>query len=146
MEQPSQPTLSNYITVTLGEKEEQLFLSFNKLNNICFLVGNIENAASIMIHPEMREAALRQLFSSKDVKPAAVDLDGLDISHEDATRVLDWLMQHVTVFTLGILEKAARFQDSPAMQRRVGDLAGSLSLLMPTKTGPEDSSSESSAV
>jgi len=123
-------TLPNVITVTINGEQKQLLMSFNKLNRCNILVGDAQDLALVLMAPSLRMAIVQEMLS---VKGAPVDLDEVNISHEDSLRLLDFVCQHLADFTMGAAKRAQKLAERVAPQFQA--MEKEASNLMPTKNG-----------
>jgi len=121
---------SNIINITLNKKKKEVFMSFNKLNRCAFLIQEVEQVPQILISPQVQSAILCEVLAEKG---ETLVLEDLEISPDDAQRVLEFVSEHLENFMLGALEKSAALQEKN-LQRKV-DLVVRVSALTPSSDG-----------
>lgn len=127
----SETTPQASVQVTVNGTEREIFMSFNRLNRLTYLVGQIDNLQAVMLNPEMRSAVLLDLTEDRDLNGKVVlrhTEDSLDISQEDALALLDFAQEHIMNFFMIAAEKSLRL-----MNKNKGRLEQSN--LIPTPTG-----------
>lgn len=97
----------------VNEKQQEVFMSFALLNQLAYLLGDVQNTPMVHLNPEMREAFLRELLSerSKTGKiTTEVKIDEVSLNHDEVLGLLDWAAEHVLDFTIGAIEKSKALQ------------------------------------
>jgi hypothetical protein len=100
--------------IKINGKEQDIKMSFGLLNNLCRLVGDIDNAASMAIDPVLRDTVLIELLSDRDARgkiTERLDLDLLDADADKIGELIDWAGGHVFDFFLKGLERTKALQD-----------------------------------
>lgn len=118
------------ITVTVNQLPVEVFMAFNRLNRLTYLVGSIDNLQTVMLNPEMRSAIIKDLVTPRDEKGKITkhyEDDEIDISMEDAISLLDFAQEHIMDFFMTAATKANRL---------VAKYQPQVSSLMPTPNGP----------
>lgn len=104
----TQEKLNPIFSYKNGEKDEEIFMSFALLNLLSSIVGDPQNVTVVSVQPEFREALLNAVLC-KRTKGGKVEevrtIDDVEIDPEVMEDMFDWLMDHVTAFTLRSLEK-----------------------------------------
>lgn len=96
-------------SVQIDGKEEEIFMSFALLNSIARHVGDPENIPLIEINADFREIILKELLAVRNPSGKITQergIDDVEISIEDAEKLLDFASEHITDFTIRALEKA----------------------------------------
>ena len=96
-------------SVTIDGKEEEVFMSFALLNMIARHVGDPENIPLIQLNADLRELVMKELLAVRTPTGKIVqsrEIEDVDISIEDAEKLLEFASEHVTDFTIRALEKA----------------------------------------
>lgn len=133
------PKPSDHLTVTYKDQSRELFMSFLRLNSCVRILGEPERLSTMLIDPDLAEAALRVMLAEKGGAGEQFDItleDG-DLSNEDVDKILLWVNEHLAHFFM------KRFQQLGLQVKELGPTAQALksSLL-----GSDDStSSEASA-
>ena len=100
--------LSNDLTLMVNEAQRSIRMNFNLLNRLTHIIGNVENIQEAMSAPSVRESLMCEALavreeSGKRIVPA--NLDDIDLSPEDAGRLLNFIGDHVMDFFLLTLEQ-----------------------------------------
>lgn len=106
--------MADTFSLEINGDTREIKMSFGLLNNLCRLVGDIDNAAMMTIDPVMRESILVELLSHRDAKGKVkekIDLDSLDAAAGDIVDLIDWAGEHVFDFFLKGLERTRALQD-----------------------------------
>ena len=124
-------TTPEHITVTVDDKEKELFMSFGLLNELATELGDPARVAAIPIDSELREFTLMAILADRKksgkILKAVEDYDDIDISIEDAEKILDWAMEHTLGFFVRSLQKvtAATKKHETAIEDLTSYLNGS---------------------
>lgn len=104
----SEEKLNPIFSYKNGEADEEVFMSFALLNLLSSIVGDPQNITVVSVDPEFRTALLNAVLC-KRTKGGKVEevrtIEDVEIDSEVLEEMLDWLMDHVTAFTLRSLEK-----------------------------------------
>lgn len=100
--------LSNDLSIVVNEAPRSIRMTFNLLNRLTFIIGNVENIQEAMSAPSVRESLMCEALAvreegGKRIVPA--NLDDIDLSPEDAGRLLNFIGDHVMDFFLLTLEQ-----------------------------------------
>ncbi len=120
------------LQVTINGQPREIFMSFNRLNRLTYLVGQIDGLANVMLNPEMRMAIILDLAQERDDKGKVVrdyTEDDLEVSQEDALNMLDFAQGHILDFFVKAAAKSNKLVESSKV--RIAQ-----SNLIPTPTGP----------
>jgi hypothetical protein len=105
-------SLSDRLTVKVGDEDRQLFMSFGILNAIASALGNnIENVGMISVNPDLRNGVLGALLSKRDEKGVITEEFNsfvTELSTEDGEKILEWAGDHVLGFFIRAMETQAR--------------------------------------
>ena len=108
--------LSNDLTIEVNEVQRSIRMNFNLLNRLTFIVGNVENIQEAMSAPAVRESLMCEALAIREPdgkRKVPENLSDLDLSPEDAGRLLNFIGDHVMDFFLLTLEQAnQRMADS----------------------------------
>lgn len=104
--------MTDKLSITFEGNDRDLLMSYGLLNELTKIVGSPEIAPQITVNHALREEILKAVLaerkpSGKIVK-AIEDADDLDLSVEDAERVLDWATEAVLSFFVRSLDKMVR--------------------------------------
>jgi hypothetical protein len=121
------PELPSTFAVKVNGEDREIFMSFGLLNELTTVVGDPGAIASITLNPEMRNKVLESALAKR--KPSGkieepVDMDDLDISIDEAEKLLDWVSGHVMSFFVRSLRKVAAVNEKYEAPLR--DLVSSL--------------------
>ena len=100
--------LSNDLTIEVNEVQRSIRMNFNLLNRLTFIVGNVENIQEAMSAPAVRESLMCEALAVRDPdgkRKVPENLSDLDLSPEDAGRLLNFIGDHVLDFFLLTLEQ-----------------------------------------
>ena len=84
-------------------------MSFALLNSIARHVGDPENIPLIEINADLREIVLKEMLAVRTPTgkvEQSREIDDVEISIEDAEKLLEFASEHVTDFIIRALEKA----------------------------------------
>ena len=100
---PPTPTLS---AQTIDGEHVELKMSFNHLNLISQGFSTIDSASLASNSPESRNDILAVLFGKKvSGKFKRADVEDIELSPDEAGKIVDWAVEHLTYFFLGRLAK-----------------------------------------
>ena len=121
------------LIVNNGGNPQTLFMSFGLLNRLSRHLGNIDRLPILAVDPELQETILIEVFTPRDkqgnVLEPITSLEQIEISLDDADKVLDFVGDHIANFFTRTAEKAqARAIE---IDRKMTALSNST----PTKTG-----------
>lgn len=103
----SSEKLQDDLTLTVNGTARALRMTFNLLNRLTFLIGNVEQMQEALSVPGMRAHLMCEALALRDPAGKRVveeNLDNLEVSPDDAGRLLDWIADHVLDFFLQTLE------------------------------------------
>lgn len=117
------------LTVVVGGNSKELFMSFGLLNELCRLYGDVHAATQVTLNPDLRDVTMISLFSERDEnglipEGKEVRLAKLEISLDDAERVLNWAADHAIYFFLTALKRAVEAQKQNAALKDLLQVAG----------------------
>ena len=83
-----------------GEKQT-IKMTFNRLNRVCKVVGDLSQVQNLLLDPVVSEAVLVELFSGSK---AQIDIDDYDLNPQDTANLLAWAGAHVLDFFIKLGE------------------------------------------
>lgn len=108
--------MNDKLSITFEGSDREILMSYGLLNELAKIVGSPEIAPSIAIDENLREevlaACLAERKASGKVTKKIDDMDDLELSIEDAERLLDWATEHVLSFFVRSLGKMVRRVES----------------------------------
>lgn len=119
------------ITVTVDGAPREIFMSFNNLHRLTYLIGDISALQEVMMNHDVQMAIVLDLVKERDDKGAPIKeytADSLRISIDDTLELLDFAQEHILDFFMRAAQKATRLTERA--KRGVEQLG-----LTPTPTG-----------
>ena len=98
------------IEITIDDTKHTLFMSFGLLNRLMKAVGiHVESLLAGGAH-EVREQLFAEALNKRGKSGVFVDftaekIDDIEMSSEEAQRLLMWILDHVVDFFLGVAER-----------------------------------------
>ena len=93
--------MNDKITIVLNGVSRVVFMSYGLLNRLVRVVSDLPDLSQVMVNPEAQERLLKEILVKRDAEGNPVGphtLDELEMSIEDATRLLNWATDHVLTF------------------------------------------------
>ena len=122
--------MGEYIEVKINGETRDIKMTFGMLNNLCQIVGEVDNVPALHVDAYTRGRVMVELLSERDSRGkirSEAELDSTDISIEDAEALLNWAGDHVLDFFLKALERTKAMQDKhmPRVKALMPSPAGS---------------------
>lgn len=123
-------SIKDKITVKIDDQDREIFMSFGLLNDLATLTGDPARVAAIPLIADLRMSVLNTVLAPRrknGKKEAEIDVTELDISIEDAERLLTWASEHVMSFFVRALQKVEKVSahHKEALAGLVSSLGGS---------------------
>ncbi len=112
----------DYLSITYGDQERKLLMSFGLLNELMILVGDLPRVQVIGVDSELRPKILEAVFAVRGEKgeiKETISVAALPVPTADIMRVLTWVAEHVLDFFLGAVESAVKVAE-PHQTRLTG--------------------------
>lgn len=127
-------SVSDKITIKVDNEDREIFMSFGLLSHLATFVASPELVGRLFVDPEMREAVLvflltKRARSGKVVGDKLESSMDVEVSREDAMRLLEWASEHIMDFFV------ASFQ---TLRKVSEERAANLEALMSSETGSSD--------
>jgi len=90
-----QSELAPSFDLKIGDKTQTVVMTFGRLNRLCKLIGNMNDVGRMIEEPEIAEQMLVQLLSTKKNQ---IDIDELEITPEEVSKILAWAGTHILDF------------------------------------------------
>lgn len=129
--------LEDVIEVTIGEDTREIFMSYGLLNELSKIAGSPEVIAAVAVDAELRDnmmiAVLAERKKSGKIVTPIEDLDEVEISYQDAEKLLKWALEHTMGFFMRSLENVAEMTEShqEVMAELMSSLDGQLDSASP---------------
>lgn len=129
--------------VKIGDETHEVFMSFGLLNEVCTVIGDVENIALMQTDGTLRTAVLNSVLSQRDEVGEISEHFNImtsNLTTDEALKLLDWVAEHAFDFFLKSLESAKNLSDKhgPRMQTLLSSLTG-----LADSVGSEQSASSS---
>lgn len=107
--------MTDKLTITVDGKERELFASFGLVNALTKIVTSPDQVPFISVDSELREAVFEAVLAERSpsgkVLSSSPKLDDVEISLEDAERLLEWVERVILGFFLRSLKRTAKLSE-----------------------------------
>lgn len=103
--------LDRTFSIEVNGKAREVFMSMGLLNELCKLIGDVENIGNVVVDDNLRETVIVALLAerSKTGKVAQrFDIEDLDVDPDQVIALVGWATEWVVDFFMKSAEAAKR--------------------------------------